>query len=315
MYHRLANMMKQNDSKIIVVGIAYLLAANLGFAFGFADYAALPIWPANGVAFALVLLMGYRVWPGILIGSILTYSLAFIRLGWEVNVNAVASIGLISVGNVVEILLGYFLYHYLIKVGTPYDKTSNTFKFLFLSLGIGLISSSVEVTALYFNGIIPEEGIRMQFITSYLADITGYLIFTNLILSWVKGKTFWKWNLRNIAEVLAFTVAIVTLLYFINKDTLSVAVERAFPFLILPFLLWVAFRSSIQLATTFVLGVSLFSIYITLHNSGPFILDNLQNSIFLLQIFMIVIATTTLILSSAPDLSLQTVTVTPPSAV
>jgi len=84
-----------------------------------------------------------------------------------------------------------------------------------------------------------------------------------------------------------------------NSQNLTESLERTFPFLIIPFLLWVAFRSSIQATTMVVSAIALFSIYITIQGSGPFVLDNAQDSLLLLQLFILVIAITAVILSSA----------------
>lgn len=296
---KLAGFVEHTDVKIIAVAVLYVLTAYLGFFLTFDNSQALVIWPPNGVAFALMLLLGYRIWPGILIGSLIAYSISFVRLGIVMNVGSIAAITAISVGNVVEILVGFMIYNYMIKEGTPYDKTANTFKFLFISLAMGLIGAIFHTSALYFTNIIGESAIKINMIAVYLADITGILLFTNLILSLVKGKTHWEFTFRNVLEGILFTGTVITLLYFINSDSLTVAVERAFPFLIIPFLLWVAFRSSIQIATTFVLAISLFSVFISVNGSGPFVLEQPQNSIWLLQIFISVIAMTTLILSSS----------------
>ena len=46
--------------------------------------AATPLWPPTGFALALVLLGGYRIWPGILVGSVSPYLMAggsFLELG------------------------------------------------------------------------------------------------------------------------------------------------------------------------------------------------------------------------------------------
>jgi signal transduction histidine kinase len=105
-----------------------------------------------------------------------------------------------------------------------------------------------------------------------------------------------RWS---IAETIFNTSAIALILFVMNRQDLSIALERSFPFLIIPFLLWVAFRSSIQAATTVVLAISLFSVSITIHASGPFVLDNPLSSQLILQLFIIVIAVTTVVLSAA----------------
>ncbi len=56
-----------------VAGVAglYYGAARLGLTFVMPDSNASPVWPASGIAFAAVMLLGYRVWPGIAIGAFL----------------------------------------------------------------------------------------------------------------------------------------------------------------------------------------------------------------------------------------------------
>jgi len=289
-----------SDLKIVAVTIFYLLAAQLGLWLAFPGIGNYPIWPASGVALALMLLLGYRVWPGILIGSLITYAVVFINQGINMDTNSVLAITSIAIANVVEVLVGYKLYKYLLKdADTPFELTANTFKFLFITLLIALVGSVIYTISI--NGSLRSQEIfnGESFLFNYLAEVSGLWLFTNLILAWTKGKTHWKMTWFNAAEAAFFTMAIIATLYIMNQQNLSIAVERSFPFLIIPFLLWVAFRSSIQAASTVVLVISLFSVYISIHGSGPFLLDIPENSLLLLQLFVIVIGVTTVILSAA----------------
>jgi signal transduction histidine kinase len=296
-----SSLVGNNDLRIIVVSILYLVAAQLGFWLAFPAISSYPIWPQAGVGLALMLLMGYRVWPGVLIGSLITYNIVFYTQGIPMNINTVIAISSIAVANVVEVLVGYRLYNLLMtNDATPYERTSNTFKFLFITLVIALIGSIVYTFNI--NGYLfsPQVFFKETFLFNYLAEVSGLWLFTNLLLSWTKGKTYWKITLWSATEAIFFTTAIGLLLFVMNRQDLSIALERSFPFLIIPFLLWVAFRSSIQAASTVVLAISLFSVYITIHGSGPFVLvEDPKSSLLLLQIFVIVIAVTTVILSAA----------------
>ncbi len=296
----LNKLVSLNDLRIIVVAVSYLLASQLAYWLIFPNTGNYPIWPPSGVALALIILLGYRIWPGILIGSLVTYTIVFISHDIVLNMNGVFAIFCIGIANVAEALIGYRLYNLFIKGdNTAYEKTSNTFKFLAITLVIALIGSTVYTFFLY--SFLPSRqapGVE-SFLFNYLAEITGLWLFTNLILSWVKGRTHWKITRISIAETIFYTSAIAFILYVMNGQNLSIALERSFPFLIIPILLWVAFRSSIQAATTVVLAISLFSIYITIHASGPFVLDNPLSSQLLLQLFIIVIAVTTVILSAS----------------
>jgi len=289
-----------NDVRIVTVSVIYLLASQLGLWLVFNEIGYYPIWVPSGISLALIILLGYRVWPGILIGSLITYTIVFITQGVLLNMAAVFAIVGISVSNVAEALVGFKLYNLFIsKESTPFEKTSNTFIFLFITLTIALIGSTAYTFAIH-SFLTPNAVLNIEpFLFNYLGEISGLWLFTNFILAWSKGKTHWKITWLSALEALLFTSSIIIIFFIMNRQDLSVALERSFPFLIIPFLLWVAFRSSIQAATSVVLTISLFSIYITINGAGPFILSNPENSLLLLQLFVIVIAVTTVILSAS----------------
>ena len=295
-----SSLLGNNDLRIIAVSIFYLVAAQLGLWLAFPGIGNYPVWPPSGVALALMILLGYRIWPGILIGSLITYSFVFINQGLDINASAVIAIVSISIANVVEALVGTKLYILLMSNGeTPYERTSNTFKFLFITVVIALIGSLVYTLNISESLLSQTVIFSDSFLFNYLAQLSGLWLFTNLILSWTKGKTHWKITWLTALEAIFFIAGVGFILYQVSQQDLSIALERSFPFLIIPFLLWVAFRSSIQAATLVVLVISLFSVYVTIHGSGPFVLADHQNSLLLLQLFVIVIAITTVILSAA----------------
>jgi signal transduction histidine kinase len=81
-------------------------------------------------------------------------------------------------------------------------------------------------------------------------------------------------------------------------DYFHATLERSLPFLVLPFLLWLAFRFDLLVAITGVLAVSLLSIFYTIQGSGPFVLAAPYHSMLLLQIFTGVMSISTLVLSA-----------------
>ena len=296
-----SSIASNNDFRIVAVAMLYLIVAQLSLWLVFPGTGNYPVWLQSGMALAMMILLGYRVWPGILIASLITYSVVFINQGVTMNVNAVFAISSIAIANVVEALVGYRLYNMFIGNNiTPYERTSNTFKFLFITLGIALIGSIVYTFTI--NGFLHSSELfgSKAFLFNYLAEVSGLWLIGSFILSWTKGRTHWKITWWSATEAVFYTTAIALILIIMNRQDLSVALERSFPFLIIPFLLWVAFRSSIQAASTVVLAISLYSIYITILGSGPFLLgSDQQGSLLLLQLFVIVIAVTTVILSAA----------------
>src|SRR5438876_10998202 len=87
---------------IVVLGLAaiYLLAGKLGLLLAFVKASATAVWPPTGIALAAFLLLGYRVWPGILLG-------AFLVNGTTAG-SVVSSFG-IAAGNTLEGLVGAYL--------------------------------------------------------------------------------------------------------------------------------------------------------------------------------------------------------------
>src|SRR5215471_5904861 len=57
-------------SQLFVVAAAYLAAGMLALSAGGASGASATVWPASGVALVSVLLLGYRVWPGVWLGAV-----------------------------------------------------------------------------------------------------------------------------------------------------------------------------------------------------------------------------------------------------
>src|SRR5882672_3853190 len=56
---------------LLVVTAVYFAAAKLGLSLAFIHANVSPVWPPTGVAIAAVLLLGYRIWPAILLGAFL----------------------------------------------------------------------------------------------------------------------------------------------------------------------------------------------------------------------------------------------------
>src|SRR5215212_6511195 len=54
---------------VAAVALVYFGAAKLGLSLAFTTRQVTAVWPATGIALAAVLLLGYRIWPGIFLGA------------------------------------------------------------------------------------------------------------------------------------------------------------------------------------------------------------------------------------------------------
>src|SRR5712691_9659860 len=59
----------RNFLLLTLIAAIYFGAAKLGLSLAFINANVSPVWPPTGIAIAAVLLLGYRIWPGILLGA------------------------------------------------------------------------------------------------------------------------------------------------------------------------------------------------------------------------------------------------------
>src|SRR5580765_6154191 len=98
----------RNLAQAIGLAVVYFAAGKLGLALAYRHPLAAPLWPPTGIALAAVLLFGYRIWPGILLGA---FTVNFVTLsGFEAEIGKSAAVSLgIAVGNTLEALSGAWL--------------------------------------------------------------------------------------------------------------------------------------------------------------------------------------------------------------
>ncbi|MBL0742422.1 MASE1 domain-containing protein [Chryseolinea lacunae] len=285
------------DLKIIGVALLYYLSARLGYFFAFEGSTALPAWPPSGIGFALIILLGRSSWPGITIGSLVANVMAY----WnDPHLPAQVIIGmssLIAVGNTVEALLGNYLVKVWIKDDFPFKNAKNAFRFLFVTLIMCWFGAGIGMFGLYLNNLVLPENLLRVGISGWVGNVVGILLFTPFFLACSKKPQI-RFTSEKAIEVGIFVLCMTGIVLLLQIDYLLPTLERALPFLVLPFLLWLAFRFDLIVAIVGVVATALMSIYMTVTGVGPFVLSDSYNSMLLLQIFIGVISITTIILSA-----------------
>lgn len=285
------------DLKILAVAVMYYLSARLGYFLAFENATALPAWPPSGVSFALTILLGRSVWPGITIGSLVANIMAY----WNspaMSPQAIITISsFIAIGNTLESVVGNHLVRTWIKDSFPFRQARHAFRFLFVTMFICLIGAGIGTACLFINKVILEADIVRTLFSWWIGNVVGILLFTPFILALAK-KNEVNLSSKKSVEVGIFFLSVLSIYLLLQVDYLSVTLEHALPFLVLPFLLWLAFRFELIVAIAGVLAASLISIYFTVRGLGPFVLEESYYSMWLLQIFISVISISAIILSA-----------------
>src|SRR3954453_192741 len=121
-------------AKVALLAGVYYGAAKLGLGLAFEPSSVTAIWPPTGIALAALLLGGYRLWPGVLLGALLAN-------GWTgVPLYAVAGI---AVGNTCEALGGAFLLRRVADFRPSLERVRDV---VALALLAGVISTMASAT-------------------------------------------------------------------------------------------------------------------------------------------------------------------------
>lgn len=275
----------------VLLAAVYYLAARLGLLLAFEQANTSPVWPPTGIAIAAVVFFGFRAWPGIFAGAMLA--------NLATGLSPLPSLG-IATGNTLEaVTAGYLI---LRHVGAyPFRQVMHVALFTGIVVAATTISASIGVGSLLFAGAANQHVIALLWGTWWLGDAAGGLVLTPFLLTWVHRPDLGLYARRKV-EVLTFTVSLTLCATLIFSDW-TYAGQHNYPlsFVLLPFLIWVAFRFTQHSATLFIVVLTGVAIYATLQGLGPFVHQSENESLLLLQSFMGVAVVTTLTLAAAVD--------------
>ena len=283
---------------VLGVALVYYLAARLGLLLAFEATNASPVWPPSGIALAAMLLLGYRVWPGIFLGAFAANLVVFAanKAAGGITIGIVSSS--IAAGNTLEALAGALLIHRLIGSSSPFAQPQQVFKFGVIALAMCLVGAAAGTASLVLSGIAP---VALQWtigLTWWLGDAAGVLIVTPIIISWFKLPPL-RWCWRTGLEILGF----LGLLIFIGTVVFGGRSppgggDRLLTYLFIPCLAWAAFRygtRGVAAASMLVTGMAVWG---TTHGLGPFAKGNLNDSLILLEVFVALCCVTGLVLAA-----------------
>ncbi|MDP2205995.1 MAG: CHASE domain-containing protein [Alphaproteobacteria bacterium] len=170
----------------------YALTGKLGLMVAAAPSYATAIWPPSGIALGMLLLYGYRLWPGIFLGSfVLNADIAGIFNNIDLILSAKTLIVFaIALGAVLQAVIGRFLLSRFFTFPLTIERPRDALSFLLLSAPLGcLVSASVANTALYLGGVQNDEQSLYSWLTWWMGDSFGVLAFMPITL--IVASTLW----------------------------------------------------------------------------------------------------------------------------
>src|SRR5437870_8588740 len=272
-----------------ILAIIYFIVGKLGLMLASLHASASPVWPSAGIALAAMLLFGYRVWPAIFVGAFL------VNLTTAGNV---ATSFAIATGNTLEALAAAWLVNRFAGGRNVFERPQGVFKFALAAAISTVISPAFGVTSLALTGFADWANYGAIWLTWWLGDATGDLVFTPLVLLWSVGSGR-RWNKNEAAEVGALLLLLVLLSGIVFGGWLEIS-ARSYPiaFICGPVVIWTAFRFTQRETATGLFILSAVAVWGTLHGFGPFLRETENQSLLALQWWIAVLTITAIALSA-----------------
>ena len=276
----------------MLAGLAavYFVAGKLGLQLASVNASATAVWAPTGIALAAFLILGYRIWPAILLSAFL------------VNLTTAGSVGTsisIGAGNTLEGIVGAYLVNRYANGRHALQRAPGVFKFAALTAIVStMVSATCGVTSLALAGFADWARYGSIWLTWWLGDAAGALVVAPFVILWSEGpRRRWRGSRVFEAALLLLSLSFVGAIVFgglFPSDVKNYPLE----FLCLPLLIWAAFRFGQREVATAVAILSGIATWGTLHGFGPFARNAQNESLLLLQTFMAVTALTTLALGA-----------------
>lgn len=197
--------------KIIVLAGLYYGASAVGLLLAIPPGYATVFWPASGVALAFVYLYGYRVLPGVFLGSFLVNLL---------HMGGIETAAFIGLGASLQAYVGAALIRKVIGPETQFRSLKNVLLFNTLSGPVScLVSASVGVSTLLIAGTLASDNVWFNWWTWYIGDTLGVLIFAPIFILVLSARAFSLRRKMSVIGPLMLVFSIVIALFFIVKNS------------------------------------------------------------------------------------------------
>src|ERR1700733_10281376 len=266
--------------------------------------AATPLWPPTGVALALVLLRGYRVWPGILVGAISASAASFIRPD-AMTVGPLLEPTSIGIGTTLAALAGAWLINRWSHGCKTFTTMLGIAKFeLICFVPTAMISSVIAIASIGLTSDPAFADYAGPWTKWWLADAAGTAIIVPVIVLWAMTP-FRLFSRSNVLETTAIFVAVAAIGVIAYLPLIAGDLNELLPyrgmlgFLILLPLMWAGLRGNQREGATAALifcGLAAWGFSV---GASPFPSADLNESLVLLLLLSISTSVVPLILGAA----------------
>ena len=184
-------------AKTLLVAGIYFGSGQLGLSLAVPPGYATFIWPPSGIALGALILFGWRLWPGIFLGSILLGSYISGAYPSESGLDEAKALTtlVIAAGSSIQALAGYALVRRLLGLPVSLNHIRDVL-LLFFAVGpvVCLVAPTIGVSALFLSGATPADELMDSWVTWWTGGIFGIIVFLPLALIAPGGPQRLSWR-------------------------------------------------------------------------------------------------------------------------
>jgi PAS domain S-box-containing protein len=274
----------------VSVAAVYFAAGKLGLILAFVNASATAVWAPTGIALAALIVLGIPAVPGVLLGAF--------AVNATITGLTPTTVG-IAVGNTLEAFVGAWLVNRFANDIHAFERPQDIFRFTVLAgLFSTTVSATIGVASLVLGGFAAMGEVEPVWLTWWLGDAVGALLVTPVLVLWAARPRFSTIPKRLAEAALLLGLTMLIAFAVFGGWRLIGTGNDPLEFLILPVLIWSAFRFGQRESATLSLVLAGVAIWGTLSGYGPFVIGSPNTSLVLLQSFMALIAITMLALAA-----------------
>lgn len=222
--------------------LIYVFLGALSLSTAYIQPNAAAVWIPSGYATGLLIARGRGFWPAILAGSFTVNAMVNFTNPDGMALDLLAALA-VAVGNTAEAVLAAFLTERFADGKGFLNSARSVRYFLLLTVPLPpLVSAGVGLLASHLAALPAKDSEFEVFVTWYVANAAGMLIFCGIIVGLLEGG-FFRFVRHRLGELLLLAGCLIFASQALCGVYFSEAVaEWTKPYMVIPLLLWAALR-------------------------------------------------------------------------
>ncbi|HKV60715.1 MAG TPA: MASE1 domain-containing protein [Candidatus Acidoferrum sp.] len=233
-------------------------------------------WPCLGIAISALLLYGFGVWPGVLIGAFF--------LGLTVPGNVGMAIGM-AAGSTLEALAGWYLVSQFARGKEAFEKPRDIFRFALMAGAAATVGATCGAGTLAAGGFTEGMSFGATWGAWWLGDAAGAMLVAPLALLWAENSRL-HWKERKTQELAGLFAGLLATAWIVFGGIFQAELKHyPLEWLCVPFVMWAAFRFGRRETATTSFALAAIAVVGTAQGFGPFAKESAGVSFSLLMTF------------------------------